>query len=111
MLKVPSVVVGVCLDGGGVGRLRPGALGARVLVLGCPGVGGGVLGGVVVVGVGGGGVGGGGGGLAVWLQQGPVHVGSFLLMLMLLQRRCNQSPQPVQRTEFDVTFFEHIGQK
>ena len=103
MLKVPSVVVGVCLDGGGVGRLRPGALGARVLVLGWRGVGGGVLGGV-----------GGGGGLAVWLQQGPVHVGSFLLMLMLLmllQRRCSQSPQPVQRTEFDVTFFEHIGQK
>ena len=108
MLKVPSVVVGVCLDGGGVGRLRPGALGARVLVLGCRGVGVGVLGGVVGVG------GGGGGGLAVWLQQGPVHVGSFLLMLMLLmllQRRCSQSPQPVQRTEFDVTFFEHIGQK
>ena len=54
------------------------------------------------------------GGPAVWLQQGPVHVGSFLLMLMLLmllQRRCSQSPQPVQRTEFDVTFFEHIGQK
>ena len=44
MLKVPTVVVVVCLDGGGVGRLRPGALGARVLVLGCRGVGGGVLG-------------------------------------------------------------------
>ena len=97
MLNVPPVVVGVCPDGGGVGSPCSELLGARVLVLSCCGVGGGVLWGVVGV----------GGGLVIWLQQGPVHVGLFLLMLMLLQCRCSQFPQPVQRTEFD----EHTGQK